>query len=233
MVNKVLNFHCIILARGGSKGITGKNIINFLGKPLLAWTIEQCKSAADISSIWVSSDDEHILNIAKKYGAKTIKRPENISGDLATSESAWLHAINYLNENDIEVDAILAPQVTSPLRETSDIDDAIQKFIMGNYDSMFSASLADDLFFWENSLDSLMSVNYDYKNRKRRQDFKMQIIENGSFYIFKSEILKKNKNRMGGKIGYSEMAFWKMFEIDNNDDLRMCSVLMKEFLIKD
>ena len=233
MVNKALNFHCIILARGGSKGFPGKNVINFLGKPLLAWTIEQCRSAVDISSIWVSSDDEHILNIAKKYGAKTIKRPENISGDLATSEAAWLHAINYLNDNDIKVDAILAPQVTSPLREKSDIEDAIQKFIMGSYDSMFSASLADDLFFWESSLDSLMSVNYDYKNRKRRQDFKMQIIENGSFYIFKTEILKKYKNRMGGKIGYSEMAFWKMFEIDNDDDLRMCSALMKEFLIKD
>lgn len=232
-MNKVFNFHCIILARGGSKGIPGKNTINFLGKPLLAWTIEQCRSAVDISSVWVSSDDEHILNIAKKYGAKTIKRPENISGDLATSESAWLHAINYLNDNDIEVDAILAPQVTSPLREKSDIEDAIQKFIIGNYDSMFSASLADDLFFWEDSTDSLMSVNYDYKNRKRRQDFKLQIIENGSFYIFKTEILKKYKNRMGGKIGYSKMDFWKMFEIDNDDDLRMCSALMKEFLIKD
>ena len=70
MVNKVLNFHCIILARGGSKGIPGKNVLNFLGKPLLAWTIEQCRSAVDISSVWVSSDDEHILNIAKKYGVR-------------------------------------------------------------------------------------------------------------------------------------------------------------------
>lgn len=233
MVNKTLNLHCIVLARGGSKGIPGKNTIDFLGKPLIAWTIEQCRSVEGVSDIWVSSNDSSILTVAKKYGAKTIERPDNISGDLASSEAAWLHAINYLYGKDIQVDAILAPQVTSPLRETSDINEAIKKFVKGNYDSIFSASLVDDLFFWEESLESLNSINYDYKNRKRRQDFKKQIIENGSFYIFRPEILKAYKNRLGGKIGFSTMDFWKMFEIDNNEDLRMCSALMKEFLIKD
>jgi CMP-N,N'-diacetyllegionaminic acid synthase len=232
LVNTDLNLHCVVLARGGSKGIPGKNTIDFLGKPLIAWTIEQCSYDENVSDIWVSSNDSSILSVAKKYGAKTIERPENISGDLASSEAAWLHAINYLNENDIQVDAILAPQVTSPLRETSDINKAIKKFVKGNYDSLFSASLANDLFFWEESHESLNSVNYDYKNRKRRQDFKKQIIENGSFYIFKPEILREYKNRLGGRIGFSTMDFWKMFEIDNNEDLRMCSALMREFLIK-
>jgi CMP-N,N'-diacetyllegionaminic acid synthase len=233
LVEENLNLHCIILARGGSKSIPGKNTIDFLGKPLIAWTIEQCMNAVNVSDIWVSSNDSFILSIAKKYGAKTIKRPDDISGDLATSESGWLHAVNYLNEMDIEVKTVLAPQVTSPLRETSDINAAVVKFVQGNYDSMFSASIADDLFFWEDSLDGVNSINYDYKNRKRRQDFKKQIIENGSFYLFKTEILKEFKNRIGGKIGFSTMDFWKMFEIDNGDDLRMCSALMKEFLIKD
>lgn len=233
MVENDLNIHCIILARGGSKSIPGKNIVNFLGKPLIAWTIEQCSRAAKISNIWVSSDEIDILNIAKEFGAKTIKRPKNISGDLATSESAWLHAINYLLDNNIQVDAVLAPQITSPLRETSDIDSAVNKFINGNFDSMFSASLADDLFLWEESSKGFHSINYDYKHRKRRQDFKKQIIENGSFYIFKPKVIKENNNRLGGKIGYSPMDFWKMFEIDNEDDLRMCSALMNEFLIKD
>ncbi len=233
MVENNLNLHCIILARGGSKTIPEKNIIDFLGKPLIAWTIEQCRSSVYVSDIWVSSNDSLILSIAKKYGAKTIERPDNISGDLATSESGWLHAINHLFDKGVEINTVLAPQVTSPLRETSDIDNAVEKFLKGNYDSMFSASLADDLFFWEESLDRVNSINYDYKNRKRRQDFKKQIIENGSFYIFKPEILKEYKNRMGGKIGFSTMDFWKMFEIDNDNDLRMCSALMQEFLIKD
>ena len=228
-----MNIQCIITARGGSKGIYKKNIINFCGKPLLAWTIDQCINSEKVSDVWVSSDDDDILNIAEQYGAKIIKRPKEISGDKAASESAWQHAIDYLNSNDVPVDIILAPQVTSPLREVSDIDNAITSFIDGNYDSMFSASIADDLFFWEYSINGINSINYDYKNRKRRQDFKEQIIENGSFYLFKPAIIQKEFNRLGGKIGYSIMDFWKMFEIDNDDDLRMCSALMKEFLIKD
>jgi len=75
-------------------------------------------------------------------------------------------------------------------------------------------------------------VNYDWRNRKRRQDIPKQYIENGSFYLFKPEVLKQNNNRFGKKIGVVEMEFWKMFEIDSMDDLRMCSALMKEFIIK-
>jgi CMP-N,N'-diacetyllegionaminic acid synthase len=224
----------IILARGGSKGVPGKNIIDFCGKPLLAWTIEQCIQVESIGSVWVSSDNDNILNLAKLYGAKTIKRPENISSDTSTSESGWLHAINTIEREGVVLDAILAPQVTSPLREKKDIDRAIDKFINNKLDSLFSASMADDLYYWEkNDKGILDSINYDYHNRKRRQDFQQQIIENGSFYIFKQEIIKKYNNRLGGRIGYSKMDFWKMFEIDNMKDLRMCSALMKEFLIKD
>tara|TARA_B110000238_G_C16055028_1_gene407853 strand:+ start:325 stop:1044 length:720 start_codon:yes stop_codon:yes gene_type:complete len=230
--DRSMNIHCIILARGGSKGILNKNIINFCGKPLLAWTIDQCLGSEKVSDVWVSSDDDQILQVAEKYGAKIIKRPNEISGDSSTSESAWQHAIDYLHNNDCQVDIVLGPQVTSPLREVSDIDNAITSFINGNYDSMFAASIADDLFIWEESRGGVDSINYDYKNRKRRQEFKEQIIENGSFYLFKPYIIQKDFNRLGGKIGYSIMDFWKMFEIDNADDLRMCSALMKEFLIK-
>jgi len=222
----------IILARGGSKGIPSKNIIDFCGKPLLAWTIEQCLQANTVNSVWVSSDDEQILNIAKKYGAQLIKRPDNISDDKASSESGWLHAIDYLETNGIKTDLILAPQVTSPLRMSSDIERAIDKFIIEDLDSLFSASMADDLYFWEKNTEGVLnSVNYDFNNRKRRQDFHEQIIENGSFYLFKQSILRSENNRFGGKIGCVKMAFWQMFEIDNTEDLRMCSALMKEFLM--
>ena len=76
------------------------------------------------------------------------------------------------------------------------------------------------------------SVNYDYRIRKRRQDFQKQIIENGSFYLFKPEILRTTNNRFGGRIGHFEMEFWKMFEIDHIDDVKMCTALMKEFLLE-
>jgi len=227
-----MRIDAIILARGGSKGIPGKNTMEFLGKPLLAWTIEQCRGASLVTDIWVSSDDQQILDVAKKYGARLIKRPDVISGDEATSESGWLHAIEYIEQDGFELTAVLAPQVTSPLREPKDIDLAINKFREEDLDSLFSSSIADDLYFWKKNKDGeLNSANYDYKNRMRRQNFKSQIIENGSFYIFKPEILQTKNNRLGGKIGYSEMEFWKMFEIDNMDDVKMCSALMVEFII--
>lgn len=226
-----MNVDAIILARGGSKGIPGKNIIKFCGKPLLAWTIEQCKSSENIRDVWVSSDSQEILNIASQYGAKTILRPIGISGDYATSESGWLHAIDYIEKKNIQIDIVLAPQVTSPLRESSDIENAIKLFFAEDYDSMFSCSVAEDLFYWERNNEGILnSVNYDYLNRKRRQDIHKQFIENGSFYLFTPEVLRKFNNRFGEKIGCVEMDFWKMFEIDSQDDIRMCSALMNEFL---
>ena len=227
-----MKIHCVILARGGSKGIPRKNIINFCGKPLIAWTIEQCLSSKYIANVWVSSDSKEILDVAEEYGAQVILRPNNISGDLASSEAAWLHAIEEIQKST-KIDLVLAPQVTSPLREVKDINAAIELFKKGKYDSMFSASVSDDLFYWQESNNIIESVNYDYKNRKRRQDSKEQIIENGSFYLFKPKVIKKELNRFGGKIGFSKMSFWKMFEIDDADDIRMCSALMKEFLIKE
>jgi CMP-N,N'-diacetyllegionaminic acid synthase len=221
----------IILARGGSKGIPKKNIIDFCGKPLLAWTIEQCRDGG-VDKVYVSSDSDKVLEVGEKYGATSIKRPEGLSGDTATSESGWLHALEVIEEKTTSLDWILAPQVTSPLRSTDDIQNGLEIAKSGNFDSLFSCSIAEDLFFWEESSGNFDSVNYDWRNRKRRQDIPKQYIENGSFYLFRPEVLRKNNNRFGGRIGVVEMEFWKMFEIDSMDDLRMCSALMKEFLLE-
>jgi len=222
----------IILARGGSKGIPRKNIIDFCGKPLIVWTIEQMQQVRGIDSIWISSDSEEILSISRSCGVETIQRPDDISGDAATSESGWLNALEYIENNAGYVDLVIAPQVTSPLRGPEDIERGLRDFREQKYDSMFSCSLSEDLFFWEKLSDgALRSVNYDYRNRKRRQNISEQYIENGSFYLFKPEILRKYNNRLGGKIGMTKMEFWKMFEIDSMEDLKMCEALMKAFLL--
>ena len=226
------NVVSIILARGGSKGIPGKNIIDFCGKPLIVWTIEQLQHAQGINSIWVSSDSEEILTISRACGAEIIHRPAEISGDSATSESGWLQAIEIIEDKVADVNIVLAPQVTSPLREPSDIERGLRDFYEQKCDSMFSCSVAEDLFFWEKKPDGLLrSVNYDYKSRSRRQDIPKQYIENGSFYLFKKEVLRQCNNRLGGKIGMTQMEFWKMFEIDSMEDLKMCEALMKTFLL--
>jgi CMP-N,N'-diacetyllegionaminic acid synthase len=224
----------VILARGGSKGIPNKNITEFCGKPLLVWTIEQCKQAKQVEGVWVSSNDHQILQIAKQCGVELIHRPDKISGDLATSETGWLHAIDFIQSKEINSDVVFAPQVTSPLRTSNDIDLAIQKFYKENLDSLFSASIADDFYLWKKDEKGIMnSINYNYLLRQRRQDFHSQIIENGSFYLFKPEILRAENNRFGGKIGYSEMEFWQLFEIDTPNDLRMCQALMREFILEE
>ena len=221
----------IILARGGSKGIHKKNIIDFCEKPLVAWTIEHCLDAG-IGPVYVSSDSDEMLAIGERYGAKSIKRPENLADDKSSSESGWLHALDIIEADRGNFDWVLAPQVTSPLRTAGDIRKGVKLAYSGKYDSLFSCSIAEDLFFWEFRANNMESVNYNWRNRKRRQNFPKQYIENGSFYLFRPEILRQNKNRFGGRIGTVDMEFWKMFEIDSMDDVRMCSALMKEFIIK-
>ena len=227
-----MNIVAIVLARGGSKGVPKKNIIDFCGKPLISWTIDNCIKGG-VTSVWVSSDSDEILDISSEYGAKKIKRPDDIAGDFATSESAWLHAIDYIEMTENKkIDWVIAPQVTSPLREAKDISNAILLAKKNIHDSFFSCSIAEDLFFWQKDVNgNLDSLNYDWRNRKRRQDIPKQYIENGSFYLFKPDILKSTNNRFGSNIGLVEMEFWKMFEIDSFDDLKMCSALMKEFII--
>ena len=116
----------IILARGGSKGIPKKNLKLFCGKPLIAWTILQAKLSKKINNVFVSSDSSKILNISKKYGAKVIKRPANISGDKAKSESAILHALTVIGDNQ---KGIVMLEPTAPLRSPHDLDECINIFI--------------------------------------------------------------------------------------------------------
>jgi N-acylneuraminate cytidylyltransferase len=225
-----MSTHAILIARGGSKGIPRKNIVDFCGKPLLAWSIEHCVAARGVDAVWVSSDSREILDVGEAYGARSIDRPEALAGDDVTSEAAWSHALDVVEETVGGIDLILAPQVTSPLRETADIERGLALVEEQHCDSMFSCSPAEDLCLWKHSPEGrLESISYDWKNRKRRQEFVPKYIENGSFYLFKPHVLRRFNNRFGESIGMVEMEFWKSFEIDSFDTLRLCAALMREF----
>jgi len=223
-----MRISAIILARGGSKGVLNKNIIDFCGHPLLAWTIMQLKNASLVTDIWVSSDSPAILAIAEKYGAKTIIRPKEIAGDDASSESGWAHAIGIIESVGGEsIDYILAPQVSSPLRESKDFSDALHHFVAEKADSLMSVVEINDFFMWKrNPAGCMESINYDYKNRQPRQKIEARYLENGSFYIFKPDLIKRNHNRLGGKIAIFIMEPYKMFQIDAPEDVQLCSVIM-------
>jgi len=223
----------IILARGGSKGVPNKNKRDFCGKPLISWTIEQCiDGGIDKDNIFVSSDSHDILEIGHEYGVGSILRTPEVSDDGATSELSWIYSINYLRKLGFNYDWIFAPQVTSPMREPSDIKNGLLMAESGEYDSLFAATKTDQCSLWKRSKDGLESIGYDYKNRKRRQDNDIQYIENGSFYMFKPDSIKKFNNRMYGNIGIVEMDQWKSFEIDSIDDFKLSSLVMKEYMLK-
>ncbi len=228
-----MKIEAIILARKNSKGIQNKNITNFCGRPLIEWTIIQLKKVINKNNIWVSSDSEEILKISKKNNVNFIIRPSSLSKDNSTSEDAWLHAINEI-EKKIKFDAILAPQITSPIREPKDFKNGIDLFINSKADSLLSVSEVEDYFFWElNNQDQPISINYDYQNRKMRQFIKKKYLENGSFYIFKKNLIKKFNCRLGGKIVILPMEKYKMYQIDNISDLKLCSVIMKGYKLNE
>ena len=223
----------IILARGNSQGIPKKNLISFCGKPLLYWSIKQAKNVKTISDVWVSSDNEEILEFSKKHGAKTIRRPNNISKNTSTSESGYLHAISEIENNSGKIDLVVALQPTSPIRESSDIANGIKKFKTMKYDSIFSASDLGDFMIWKKKNNgTVYSWNYDSNKRPRRQDFEQQYLENGSFYLFTPAVIKKFNNRFGKKVGIILMDFWKAFEINEMKDVKFCELLMKHYLLK-
>jgi CMP-N,N'-diacetyllegionaminic acid synthase len=206
--------HCVIIARGGSKGLRNKNIIKINGKPLIEYTIMESLNNKLIKEIWVSSDSKKILKIAKNLGCQIIKRPSKYSSDRSTSESAWLHAIKHIKKIDNNLNILIAPQVTSPIRKKGTFDNAIRLFKKKKYDSMLSVYKNDPINIWNKK-------NKKIPLRKRRQDQKKIIIENGSFYIFKTDKFTKIKNRFFGNIGFYIMTRYESFEIDSLEDLKL------------
>lgn len=220
----------IIPARGGSKGVPRKNLLELCGKPLVAWSIEQATAAGSIDRVWVSSDSEEILDVARRYGAQPIRRPGTLAGDDATSESAWLHAVDEIERAGTSIDLVVGMQPTSPLREPQDLDNALRDFQTQRCDSMLSCSEIRDYFVWRYGPDGRpVSVSYDYRQRLPRQAIGRHYLENGSFYIFTPDLLRSTGNRLGGRIGLYAMDRYKMFQIDSEDDLILCQAIMRAY----
>ena len=117
--------------------------------------------------------------------------------------------------------------MTSPIRSSNDILSALKIARSGKFDSILSVVEIEDFFIWgKDKENKIQSLNYDYKNRKRRQVIDKNYLENGSFYLFKPEVLRTYNNRLGGKISVSVMDKFKMFQIDNRQDLKLCEVIM-------
>ena len=221
----------VIPARGNSKGIKKKNLINFCGKPLLYWTIVQAKKSKFKKNIYVSSENEKILKFSKKLGVNIIKRPLSLCKDDSSSESAIKNVLDNLS---FRVDNVIFLQATSPLRKPGDINKAYDKLISSKSDSIFSCHKAQDYFdIWSKKGKKYIPITIDYKSRKPRQLFKKtHVCQNGSMYLFKRKILNKYNNRLGGKINVYEMDEWQSLQLDDIKQMNTMELLFKKKLKK-
>ncbi len=224
---KKLQYVVLIPARGGSKGIPNKNLIEIGGKPLIAWTILAAIKHFHCEAIFVSTDSSEIMSVAKKYGAQVpFQRPSEISTDSASTEAVVLHFLEWLEHSQLEFENLVLMQPTSPIRKNFSIKEAVQLFESESADSLVTVCKSQK-FIWKDP--NMPHASYDIYDRPRRQDIKSQdeiYFENGSFYITKKQIYKKFKNRLGGKIVMYEMSPEESFEIDDLLDLEINRILI-------
>ena len=205
-----MNIVSIILARGGSKGIPDKNIIDLNGRPLIYYSINAAQNA-EISEVWVSTDSKKIAMVAKQYGAKILDRPKTLATDISSSEDA----LNHFSQN-IDFDIMVFIQPTSPLLYSDDIVKGLDLIKQGNYDSIFSVYKEHWIPRWDLNI---KPINWSITNRPRRQDVDEKYVENGAFYITTKEQFLNSGIRYGGRIGVVEMPMQRSFQVDTYKDL--------------
>jgi CMP-N-acetylneuraminic acid synthetase len=212
----------LITARGGSKGIPKKNILNIKGKPLISYTIQESLKS-NVNETWVSTEDKEIAKISKKFGAQIIERPSELSNDIIMPDASLVHfAQNY------DFDVLVFIQPTSPLLNFKYINLGLE--MMDKYDSVFSAYGEHWLPRWrrENILGTSVSVpvDWDISNRPRRQDMEELFVENGAFYITTKDNILESNLRYSKNIGIVEMPYYTSFQVDSNDDLEIIKKLL-------
>ena len=218
----------IIPARGGSKGIPHKNICLVAGKPLLAYTIEHAKATPAIDRVVVSTDAPDIGAVATRYGAEVVWRPAAISGDSSSSESALLHALDELARWDgYRPDLVVMLQATSPIRQADDIQRAIDTLRAEGADSLFSACTLHGFVWRRDVAAGLSSVSYDYTSRQMRQDCPEDLLENGSIYVTRHDVLRATGNRLGGRIAVYRMDPLDSLQVDDPADLQDVERLLR------
>lgn len=216
-------FLAIIPARGGSKGVPRKNIKPIAGKPLIAYTIEEAKKCALIDRIVVSTEDEEIASISKRYGAEVIKRPYELAQDDTSTNPVLTHVVEELEKNEGYCpDYILLIPATSPLRKKEHIEEAIKKLLAEGADSLLSVS-----FIYKHRYDILENgtIVPVVKERKNRQERKPVVVENGVLYISAINLIKSGKI-IGENISYYPMDSRSSVNIDEPMDFFIAEQLI-------
>jgi len=218
-----------IPVRCGSKSIPFKNIKEFCNKPLVYWNLLALQNSKNIDKIFIATDCKEIKEVVESFNFSKVEvydRDKENASDTASTEAVMLEFIKKQNFN--EEDLFLLVQATSPLTRTEDFDNALNLLKEKKADSLLTC-VRTKRFFWN---EDGTPINYDYKNRPRRQDFDGMLMENGAFYINSIKNIIKDKNRLSGKIAIYEMPEWMAVEIDEEDDWQIAEKLMKKYILK-
>jgi CMP-N-acetylneuraminic acid synthetase/spore coat polysaccharide biosynthesis predicted glycosyltransferase SpsG len=204
----------VIPARGGSKGIPRKNIRLMCGKPLISYSITNALNSSYDFDVVISTDDKEIDRISLLYGAKVIKRPEELGADSVTLDPVIYHAVSYMEKNmKKDYDIVITMQPTSPLLKTSTLDSAIEYFINNNFDTVISGINRPHLS-WTELEGKIVPL---YKKRLNRQYLPKNLLETGAFLISKREFVKEN-SRFGPKVSIYEVPENESVDIDSPQD---------------
>jgi YrbI family 3-deoxy-D-manno-octulosonate 8-phosphate phosphatase len=219
----------VIPARGGSKGVPGKNLRRVGGVPLVARAVRACLAASRVDLVVVSTDDDAIAAAATAAGAVVVRRPAALAGDSATSESALLHALDALDSSGVEPTTLLFVQCTSPFLDPADLDAGVALVADGHADSAFSAVETYE-FLWRGSSGSgpvgtVTGVNHDAAARPRRQDREPDWRETGGFYVLDVAGFRAAGHRFFGRTAAVAVPEATALEIDTPAELAMAEAL--------
>ena len=211
----------IIPLRKGSKGIPGKNKKKMLGRPLYQWVLGAAIES-NLSEVYIYTDDEEIIErVNNEYSwtnkVKVFLRSEASATDTASTEMGMLELAS-----SVTFDIYCLLQATSPLITKDDINRTLDKVMSGNYDSALTV-VNTKRFLWTEEGES---INYNYLERPRRQDFRGLLMENGAVYAINEKTYKLTNNRLGGNIGIVEMCEESSFEIDELSDWKIIEQLL-------
>lgn len=220
----------VIPARGGSKRLPRKNILDLAEKPLIAWTIEAAQMSVGIDEIIVTTDDSEIEQVANSFGARVIIRPDHLASDTASSIDVVLHAIESQKE---KYDYVLLLQPTSPLRNSKHINDVINMLFEKKADAVISVSETEHSPLWAGKLPEDNNMNNfirDEVKNARSQDLPIFYNLNGAVYMVEIEKLKAEKSLLLSKNAYAyKMKREESIDIDTLLDFEIANLIMKNF----
>jgi CMP-N-acetylneuraminic acid synthetase len=226
-----VNIVCVIGARGGSKGLPGKNIRPLLGKPLIAWSIEQARACREISRVVVSTDSEAIAAVAREYGADVpFMRPSPLADDTAGKWSVWQHALDACERHyQSPIDVFVDLDCTSPLRDVEDISGAIVQFLAARVDAVFSVCEArkNPYFNMLEVVDGCQRLSKSLPNPiVRRQDAPRVLEHVASIYVLAPDYIRRGTGLLSGCTQGYDIGQAKSLDIDSDFDFELVAYLM-------